>query len=191
MLRALFVLAIMAGILWGCDARTSPQFVRPTPKTIVIVVTATPAPRPTAAPTATAMPTPRPTATARPTATPRPARGLGISADTVREIARELGFIIRTRSDRIEALGGTVNLEIYPPWHDLSRARLTWTVDADVFDVVDVTALLILLTGDGDFSWIAQDFVDGKTPRRTFGDVQARAEIRRDSRTIVVTITPK
>ena len=177
------VTVVIVGATLACDARTSP---RPTPKTIV---TATPAARP---PSATAIPTPQPTATVSPTATPRPDRGLGISAEKVREFAGDLGFIFETKSDRMIAWGGPINVILIPPYGNLSKAHLVLDVEsADDLDVLDTTLLLVFFTGEGDITWMFQDILDGRPASRTFGDVRVSAELLQETGALAITITPK
>ena len=158
----------------------------PTPKTIV---TATPAAR---SPSATAIPTPQPTATVSPTATPRPDRGLGISAEKVREFAGDLGFIFETKSDRMIAWGGPINVILIPPYGNLSKAHLVLDVEsADDLDVLDTTLLLVFFTGEGDITWMFQDILDERPASRTFGDVRVSAELLQETGALAITITPK
>ena len=179
-MKLVWLFPMLTVVLWGCSEMTAPA---PTP-------TSPPA-TPTVAPTVTVARTPTPVPTRRPTPTPFVRKGLGLSAEDVRRVASAQGFLIETRSDPIIVWGGTVNAALYPPYSDLSKANLTWVVDADTHDILDVTIMMALFTGDGDITWILQDLVDGKTPVRTYGDVRARAELDRQRQVVSVTFTPR
>ena len=159
------------------------------PTSTAVPPTATAVPTPTAVPP-TAVPTPL--TTVSPTATPRPDRGLGISAEKVREFAGDLGFIFETKSDRMIAWGGPINVILIPPYGNLSKAHLVLDVEsADDLDVLDTILLLVFFTGEGDITWMFQDILDGRPASRTFGDVRVSAELLQETGALAITITPK
>ena len=153
-------------------------------------------PSPTAMPTA--IPTPAITA-ADPTPTPMrfltqtPRVGLGLSVSDVRDLARPMGYLFEPKDDRTIVRGGTVNLVLFPPYDNLSKAQLLFAVDADDLDVIDVTAFMFLFTRfeTGDITRILEAFVQGKAEVQTnFGDVQVHAELF-ERIVIAITFTPR
>ncbi len=132
-----------------------------------------------------ATPTPRPTV--RPAIT-----GLGYSLAEVVEVASARGFIVLRKDDRVRLEGGPVSAELFPSYDNLSKVWLDFDIIvADVFDVWDATALIVLFTKfeTDDMGWFLQAFADGiHQPERIFGDVKMHVK-RMDKGIIRITFT--
>ena len=132
----------------------------------------------------------QPQNTYRPTLTPytftpysiHPAPGLGYSLEDVTEVASEMGFLVLRKDDRVILEGGPVAAELFPPYDNLSKVWLDYDViNADILDVVDATALILLFTNieTGEMTWLFQELVaEGKhQTERTFGDIKMHGQM--------------
>ncbi len=120
---------------------------------VAATMTAAPPPAPTpnveatvaarVAATMTAAPPPTPSPVSATPTVDLPLTGLGYSLGEVTELAREMGFLILRRDDRVILEGGPVAAALFPPYDNLSKVWLHFDViNADMLDVVDATALI-------------------------------------------------
>ena len=145
-------------------------------------------------PTLTQTPTPTPLPVPTPTPSPTPRPGLGISLDDVRDVAESFGFQFKRIDDRMvgEATENVV-VALFPPYDDLSEAHLVFYTYADSFDMIPITAFMLLFTTfeTGDIEWMIDDLLAGRKAQMNADSVYVQAELDADSRIIVVKFAPR